>query len=235
MPYRVLALICLFSIIAWDSAAQATPSIPSPDTTVRSAQTASSDQPDNPCTLKIEKDGVKAFTCENKDSKFRMVKVQFDADTTIGHLASFLLDLPGYNNWQYKTINAAVLQHINESELIYYAEFVSPWPFDNRDVVVHMKVERTDSTMKISYKGIPDFIPEKDGITRVVSSASSLDAVTISQGKLNVEFRSNVDPGGNLPAFLMNQFAVDGPFESFSELRRQVNRASSEIKANGRH
>jgi hypothetical protein len=189
----------------------------------------------NPCTLKIEKDGVKAYTCENKDSKFRMVKVQFDVDTNIDHLASFLLDLPGYNNWQYKTINAAVLQNINESELIYYAEFVSPWPFDNRDVVVHMKVERTDSTMKITYKGIPDFIPEKDGITRVASSASSLDAVRNSESKIEVVFKSNVDPGGHLPPFLMNQFAVDGPFESFSELRRRVNRASSEMKANGRN
>jgi hypothetical protein len=180
-------------------------------------------QTENPCTLKIEKDSVRAFTCENKDSKFRMVKVLFEADTTAEHTASVLFDIAGYNNWQYKTINAAVLKYISDSELIYYAEFVSPWPFSNRDVVVRMKVTRDGSNIKISYNGIPDFIPEKDGITRVASSASSVDIISIDQRRIKVEFKSNVDPGGHLPAFLMNQFAVDGPFESFSALRRKLN------------
>lgn len=205
MQYATLTLICSLSALAWIHG---------------HAQT------ENPCTLKIEKDGVQAYTCENKDSKFRMVKVLFEADTTAEHLASVLFDIEGYNNWQYKTINAKVLQHISDSELIYYAEFVSPWPFDNRDVVVHMRMELDSGNLKVIYKGVPDFIPKKDGITRVASSSSTLDAVSIGPGRIQVEFKSNVDPGGNLPAFLMNQFAVDGPFESFSELRRQINRRS---------
>lgn len=180
-------------------------------------------QDETPCELKINRDGVLAYTCENSDSKFRMVKVLFDADTTAEYMASVLFDIAGYNHWQYKTINAAVLKQISDSELIYYAEFVSPWPFDNRDVVVRMKAERDSANIKITYKGIPDFIPEKRGITRVASSASTLHIVTVDTRKIKVEFRSNVDPGGNLPAFLMNQFAVDGPFESFSELRRKLN------------
>lgn len=190
-------------------------------------------QSENPCTLKIDKDGVRAYTCENKDSKFRMVKVLFEADTTAEHLASVMFDIAGYNNWQYKTINAAVLQQISDSELIYYAEFVSPWPFSNRDVVVRLKMERAGPNLKFIYNGIPDFIPEKEGITRVASSASSLDVVTIRPGRIKVEFRSNVDPGGHLPAFLMNQFAVDGPFESFSELRRKLNQRGSRSQVPG--
>jgi hypothetical protein len=212
MSIRTLAFLFSLILVAWNSFGQE----------------------ENPCTLKNEEDGVRAYTCENKDSKFRMVKLQFDADTTAEHLASVLLDIAGYNNWQYKTINAAVLQYINDSELIYYAEFVSPWPFSNRDVIVRMKIERDGANMKINYNGIPDFIPEKDGITRVVSSASSLDVVTIAPGRIQVEFKSNVDPGGNLPAFLMNQFAVDGPFESFSELRRQLNQAAAQVPEAGR-
>ena len=213
---RNLLLICLLTAVQWDSIAQDS----------------------NPCTLKIDKDSVRAYTCENKDSKFRMVKVEFDVNTTPDHIASVLLDIAGYNNWQYKTINAAVLQQISANELIYYAEFVSPWPFDNRDVVVHMKVERAGSNLKITYKGIPDFIPKKKGITRVASSASSLDVVTLAQptlsgqtGRIQVEYKSNVDPGGNLPPFLMNQFAVDGPFESFSALRKHLNLEAEKIVA----
>jgi len=186
----------------------------------------------NPCTLKIDKDSVRAYTCENADSKFRMVKVQFEAQTTTEHIASKLRDIAGYNNWQYKTINAAVLQQISDTELIYYAEFVSPWPFDNRDVIVHMRIERPDSiTMKIHYKGIPDYIHKKDGITRVASSASSLDVTILGPSQIKVEYKSLVDPGGNLPPFLMNQFAVDGPFESFSELRRHLNREADKVVA----
>jgi hypothetical protein len=219
MLHTTLALVCSMSVLTW---------------------THSSAQSENHCTLKIEKDSVRAYTCENKDSKFRMVKVQFEVETTPELLAAFLSDITGYNNWQYKTINAALLQQISDNELIYYAEFVSPWPFDNRDVIVHMRIEREGSNMKIFYNGLPDFIPKKDGITRVASSASSLDIVTIAHptdsgqaGRIYVEFKSNVDPGGHLPAFLMNQFAGEGPFESFSELRRQLNRAGAQSPVAG--
>jgi hypothetical protein len=211
MRPRFFVVVCVLAVVSWNSLAQT----------------------ENPCTLKIEEDGVRAYTCENEDSKFRMVKLLFEADTTPEKLAEMLRDIAGYNNWQYKTINAGILQNISDTELIYYAEFVSPWPFDNRDVIVHMRIERDSSGMKITYKGMPDFIPEKKGITRVASSASSLDVVTTGTGRISVEFRSNVDPGGNLPAFLMNQFAVDGPFESFSELRRRLNAASAEVSVSG--
>ena len=50
-------------------------------------------------------------------------------------------------------------------------------------------------------------------------------------GRLRVEYKSNVDPGGNLPAFLMNQFAVDGPFESFSALRKHLNLEAGKVVA----
>lgn len=200
MFYRTSVLVCLLTVVALDSLAQ-----------------------ENLCTLKIDKDSVRAYTCENKDSKFRTVKVLFEADTTPDHIASVLFDIAGYNNWQYRTINAAVLQHISSNELVYYAEFVSPWPFSNRDVVVRMKIERVGPNLKINYIGVPDFIPEKEDITRVASSASSIDVIATASG-IQVEFKSNVDPGGHLPAFLMNQFAVDGPFESFSSLRRLLNK-----------
>jgi hypothetical protein len=195
-------------------------------------------QEENPCTLKVDKDSVMVYTCENKDSKFRMVKTVFEVDTTPEHIASVLFDIAGYNNWQYKTINAGVLQQISDTELIYYAEFVSPWPFSNRDVIVHMKIEHTGPMLKVTYRGIPDFIPEKDGVTRVASSASTLDVVTLSAptpagktGRIRVEYKSNVDPGGNLPAFLMNQFADAGPFESFSALRKLLNLEAEKILA----
>lgn len=201
MPYRTYILVCLLIVVMWDSLAQT----------------------ENPCTLRIDKDSVRAYTCENKDSKFRMAKVLFEANTTPEHITSVLFDLAGYNNWQYRTINAAVLQQISDTELIYYAEFVSPWPFSNRDVVARLKLERDGPNVKFVYKGLPDFIPKKDGITRIASSASSIDVVPTGDGRIKVEFKSNVDPGGYLPAFLMNQFAVEGPFESFRALRWKLN------------
>jgi len=44
----------------------------------------------------------------------------------------------------------------------------------------------------------------------------------IPQGGVKIEYELQVDPGGKVPAWLVNMFATKGPFETFKKLQQQV-------------
>ena len=101
---------------------------------------------------------------------------------------------------------------------------MAPWPVSNRDVIVHLKVEQDPLTKKMTFtaNGMPDYIPEKEGITRVPMSKSKWIVVPVSPNKLKVEYSMNIDPSGSVPAWMMNMVSADGPFESFYTLKNKI-------------
>jgi hypothetical protein len=44
----------------------------------------------------------------------------------------------------------------------------------------------------------------------------------LKDGSLSLEYQLLVDPGGSVPAWLVNLAVVDGPFETMSALREKV-------------
>jgi START domain len=176
------------------------------------------------CELKIDQDSIKVYSCSTDQSKFKSIKASFEVNATAPQLAAMVMDIAGYNDWQYKTINAKVLKWISKQELIYYVEVVAPWPVSNRDVVVHLKVEQDPLTKKMTFtaNGMPNFIPEKEGITRVPMSKSTWIVIPIASNKLKVEYSMNIDPSGSVPAWMVNMVSAEGPFESFFTLKNKI-------------
>ncbi|MEO7988860.1 MAG: START domain-containing protein [Chryseolinea sp.] len=176
------------------------------------------------CELKKDQDSIKVYSCSTEASKFKSIKASFVVNATAPQLAAMVMDIAGYNDWQYKTINAKILKWINKQELIYYVEIVAPWPVSNRDVIVHLKVEQDPLTKKMIFmaNGMPDYIPEKEGITRVPMSKSKWVVVPISSNKLKVEYSMNIDPSGSVPAWMVNMVSAEGPFESFYTLKSKI-------------
>ena len=176
------------------------------------------------CELKKDQDSIKVYSCNTNESKFKSIKASFEVNATAPQLAAMIMDIVGYNEWQYNTINAKILKRISKQELIYYVEVVAPWPVNNRDLIVHLKVEQDPVTKKMIFtaNGIPDYIAVKDGITRVPMSKSKWIVVPVSPNKLKVEYSMNIDPSGSVPAWMMNMVSAEGPFESFSTLKNKI-------------
>jgi hypothetical protein len=175
------------------------------------------------CDLKVDKDSVKVYSCA-ADSKFRSIRAILNVKSTPRELIDIVLNVNDYNNWQYHTIHAHVLEYISARELYYYTEIVSPWPASNRDLVVHLKIEHNDEarTVLITAHSVPDFIPEKEGIVRVPMSQSQWRVQPLNESTLSVEFTMLVDPGGSVPAWLINMVAAQAPYESFRNFKKKI-------------
>jgi hypothetical protein len=69
---------------------------------------------------------------------------------------------------------------------------------------------------------VAGFVPVKEDIVRIATSKGEWVITPIAKGKIKVLYTLLVDPGGNIPAWLINMLAAQGPMDSFQGLKQQL-------------
>lgn len=175
-------------------------------------------------TLKKDKNGIKVFARKNKGFKFNELKVETLFEGKISQLAAVIFDVKNQKNWVYKTTKSELLKAINATDLFYYTEIEVPWPLDNRDMAVHMTVHQNPQTkvMTIVAKNMDDYVPVKKDKVRIKYSNATWITTPVNHSQYRVEYRIQLDPGDDVPAWILNLFSTAGPYESFINLKEKI-------------
>src|SRR5580692_2904158 len=175
-------------------------------------------------TLKREKDGINIYSRPSDYSKFNDIRVDMDLPGTAEQLAAILLDVNNYPNWVYATRTSNVVKKVNENEVIYYAEVGTPWPAANRDYYADLKItiNPANHSMNVVSVGMKDYQPEKKDLVRVPMSRGSWTVTTQSDRKIHLQYILEIDPGGSIPAWILNSFVAKAPIETFSKLKKKM-------------
>lgn len=175
------------------------------------------------CVLKKDKDGIKVYTCKSDTSKFRSLKAEFVIEnTSIAELKEFLFTVSNYLNWQFDATEATMLQRINDNEMIYRVVIDAPWPVDNRELIVHFQVSlQQEDQATFHINTVPSDLPLQEDLVRIPYSQASWEITRVNQS-LHATYRMNINPGGNVPAWLVNIAMADGPHESFRDLKKLI-------------
>lgn len=174
--------------------------------------------------LKKNEEGIKVYTKSSEDSRWKSIKVTCELEGSLSELTALLLDARAHPQWVYNTKKSYVVKQISPSQQIYYSEIDLPWPLTDRDVVVEMTLYQDPSTkiLQVNADAVESDIPVKKGMVRVAHSSVAWKVTTVSPGKMSVEYIAQADPGGNVPAWVVNTFSTKGPFETFKRLKRLV-------------
>jgi hypothetical protein len=174
--------------------------------------------------LSTETDGIKVYTSIFPGSKIKAVKVECEFKASASQFIAVIMDIKGSPEWLYHTKSCTVIKQVSPSELYYYSEVTLPWPAQNRDFVSHLSISQNPGTKLVTIDGpaVPGFVPLKDGIVRVDHSGSQWLVTPQANGEVNVKYTLHVDPGGALPAWLVNMFAAEGPVQIFKKLKLQL-------------
>lgn len=174
--------------------------------------------------LKKDKDGIKISSRTSAYSKFNDIKVEMDLTGTVGQLAAILLDVEKYPEWAYATKSCTVIKKISNSEVIYYSEFDVPWPVSNRDLYADFKItiDSVSKSLKVSSVSVKDYEPEKRNLVRIPMSKGIWNVTTVSDKLIHLEYILIVNPGGSVPAWILNMFAAKGPMETFENLKQKM-------------
>lgn len=181
----------------------------------------------NDWVLKLDKEGIKVYTKNLDNSPYKAVKTVCTIDASASRLTAVLMDINNCADWVYATKTCNLLQQPSPSELFYYSELDIPWPANNRDFIVRLKVTQDAATKVVTIDGEnkPAWLPENKNIVRIQQSYSRWVIVPLQNGQVQIEYVLQVNPGGTVPAWLINMFATKGPFESFQNLRQQVKKS----------
>jgi hypothetical protein len=177
------------------------------------------------CNIKKQAEGIKVYTCKTEHERFKTLKAEFIIkNTSIAELRNFLLNINNYPTWQYNTVHSEVIQRISDNEIQYVSDIDAPWPVEDRETVIDLKItdEPSQQQMHIEMQTFPYERVVKEGFIRVPFMLGQWNVKRVKDNSLQVEYILQIDPGGSIPAWLVNLAMAEGPYISFKNLKKQL-------------
>ncbi len=175
-------------------------------------------------TLKSNKSGLDIYTKTVTASGLKGIKVKGSLPATLSQMVALIMDVDASAEWVYATKSSKLLKKISDKELYYYSEVELPWPLSNRYFIAHLTVSQNEKTKVVTIIGptIPDYLPTTEGVVRVSHSYGKWVLSSLNKNNTHIEYTLEVDPGGNIPVWLVNLFSTSGPTHSFKKMATRV-------------
>jgi hypothetical protein len=177
-----------------------------------------------PWQLKKDLDSIRIYSRGNDNSPCDDLRVETILTGKLSALAAVLMDIDNYPKWSFNNEKASILKRIGPEELYFYSLINSPWPANDRDLAIHLRIRQDSATrdLYVNADEIANYIPQKKGIVRVPLSAENWTVTPLTGNRLKVTYELRLDPGASAPAWLINMFSIKGPYETFLHLREQL-------------
>jgi hypothetical protein len=174
--------------------------------------------------LKKDKDGVKVSSRHTDRSKFNDIKVEMDLPGNIYQLVDILLDVDDYSKWSYSVSKSELIKKLDPLKLVYHLEVSAPWPVMDRDLyaMFDVHIDSVTRSIAITAAGDSGYRQVNKNFVRIPHSKGVWDIHTISNNIVHVVYVLEIDPGGAVPAWIMNIFGTKAPFITFQNLKRKM-------------
>ncbi len=174
--------------------------------------------------LKKNESGILVYTRQTENSAFKELKSVMYIKSSLSSVIALLADYDSYPQWVYKCGQSFTLKKFSDTACIHYQTVTAPWPISNRDFVVNVKQAQDEKSkiITITTTSNPTYIPLKDKIVRITKFNASWVLTPLNYGKVQIKYQLLVDPGGSLPAWLVNLAVVDGPFDTMLGLQKFI-------------
>lgn len=179
------------------------------------------------CKLKKDANGIMVYACKSDEDKFKSLKANFTIEnTSLDELVAFLKDVANYPKWQYNMVSAEILKRESDKNIITRSVIDVPWPVDNRELIVRYQIDRhrEHDEVHITAKTLPYDYPKSKGLVRIPFSHAEWIVKKVGAG-LKVNYTLRVDPGGSVPAWLVNMGIAEGPYHTFTNLKKQLEKS----------
>ena len=180
-----------------------------------------------------EKDNIKTYI-RPSNGKIKEFKGEGIDNVRFEVISEVLLDIPGYINWIDYIKESRIIKRINDDYLIVYQCFDIPWPFNDRDCIVEVKIERDykKGIFKARFHSLKEnMIPMKKSVVRINNLTGDVELVYIDKVQTKGYFSEWIDFGGNIPAWLTNLLSKNIPFHVLTRLRKECKESKRKEEA----
>ena len=174
--------------------------------------------------LKKDADGIKVYVQEKKDSVFNECRAETVYSGSLEAVLRLMRDAKSLCEWFPDCVRYTVIEKKNDSDMTGLIAVSAGFPMKKRDVAVRMIISenRKAGTAEIDFISVPDAAPVSDDFLRVRELSGAWKFRTLEKGGVFVEYRAHMEPGGAVPAVLVNAFLAEFPFKSFQNFLKKV-------------
>jgi len=174
--------------------------------------------------LKRDKGGIKVYVRDQASSGIKELRFTTTVEASLQTIAAVLTHVEGFDDWVYASLESRTIKRVSDTEVYYYALVDFPWPFENRDLVLHTNFWQDKKTLALHSKTSSCHWMEKehDGIVRITKTEIHWIFTPAGNGKVNVEYTLNSDPAGNIPDWMVNLAADQGPLQTMIKFREML-------------
>jgi hypothetical protein len=184
--------------------------------------------------LDRDKDGIKIYSREVPGSPVREMRGTVEINSGIKNLESMIGNVEERKKWD-EFCREIRHETIGEDKNLIYVHVGAPWPASDRDMLSHREIVKNPANGEIT---ITEFVtkglmPERKGIVRITEGTTLSRLIPVNEKLTRLEFQYHMEPGGPVPAWLINQFAVDGPYKTLQRMRESVEHAAVAQNSSG--
>lgn len=172
-----------------------------------------------------EQQGIQIYYRYPEGSGFRQYQGEIVVNAKPDRVVRFFQDLERISEWHYRTKQVTVLDMIDMTNAYVHIINTPPWPIHARDAVckVSLRVDEANSQISITLTSVDDQLPVTDQYIRIPKLEAEWLIRPVSDNTSSVRYQMHMEPGGSIPLWLFNNFAMDVPLLSLIRLRRLLN------------
>ena len=175
----------------------------------------------------LSKDGkdLQTYYRESDKSDIKELKIVTTIDAPAITVFELLNEIDLYDDWVYRTTEARLVETYSNKSLQYYAVVDFPWPFDDREMYIlsDYKISEDKKYIKTNSIAIPrEDIKDREDHVRIIDMELGWTLKENDEGITEVVYILRSDPGGAIPAWMVNLALEAGPTNTINGLRALV-------------
>lgn len=169
-----------------------------------------------------DRNGVKVYNRRIEGIDFKEFMGEVKIETDLEDLLSIFNDVDLGTEWIENVDHMEEVEKVSENEGYTYTYSKAPWPVKDRDAVAHnlITINLEEKEIRVVQQGAPEKVPSRKDAVRVEKLNSSWVFTEKEDGIVHVRYQVLTDPGGRLPAWLINRVSVSQPYETLLGLKK---------------
>lgn len=170
--------------------------------------------------LSLDKDDIAVYTREHETSRFKEFKAESKMFGSIEKFRKIITDIDNYEVWLPDCKSAKIVESAGSNNITYHVKLKVPFPFANRDITQQIVLNETEETLEVEIFNRPNKVEEDKNYVRMPVGHGKWVIRQISEDEIDIRFQYMSDPGGNIPAWIVNTFVVKNPHLSLKNIRK---------------
>ena len=173
--------------------------------------------------LRKETAGIKAYTQKHDWSKFDEYRIETEMEGTLSSVLAVFRDYDVYP----KLFDGfdEIVNHVDdEARYINYITVKTPFPARDRDGVYlnEISYDSQEQLLHIDVSCTNDYYEQSKKFIQIKNCSGFWDITQKDDKTLDIVHQFVMDPGGNVPAFIINIQTVKNPIKTIKTLRELV-------------